>query len=101
MAILGNNTIATVAVGSASTELIAANQARLHAVITNISDEIIYLSEGAAAVASKGIPLAPVDASGNPVPAGVYRTGENGVLFRGAINGICASGSKNVATKES
>jgi hypothetical protein len=99
--ILGNNTISTGTVGSTSTALAAANRARKHLTITNLSDEKVFLSEGAAAEANKGICLAPVDASGNPVAAGRYATGENGLLFLGAVNGICASGSKSVAIKES
>ena len=100
MTVLGDNSVSTVSVGSSSTPILAANNSRKHAVITNMSDEVVYLSEGAAAESTKGIALAPAS-SGAPVPAGIYRTGENGVLFKGAIYGICASGSKSVAVKES
>ena len=97
MRVLGANTIATVSVGSSSTQLLAADADRLHAVITNISDETVYLSEGAAAEASKGYPLAPL---GDPATeASRWRTGEGDVVFRGAVYGICASGSKNVAVQ--
>jgi hypothetical protein len=100
MVILGANTISSVTVGNASTLIAAANPARKHLRITNLSSEIVYLSEGAAAESAKGIPLAPV-ASGSPVETGIYETGTDGLLFTGAVYGITASGSKAVAVKES
>ncbi len=100
MTITGNNSLSTVNVGTSSTEVLAANSKRLHAVITNMSDTVIYISEGAAAEASKGIPLAPADTYTSGV-GGRYATGENSVLFRGPINAIHGgSGNKAVAVKE-
>jgi len=96
--ILGAGTVDIVAVGNTSTEILAEDTTRNYARITNMSDEIMYLNFDGAAVATKGIALAPVDTNGNPVQAGIWETGKDGLLFRGAVNGITASGSKNAAT---
>lgn len=103
MTILGANTASSVAVGATSTQVLAADQQRQHLVITNVSDATIWLSEGATAEASKGVGLAPASGSSPALtPGGEYRTGENGVLFRGAIYAIHEdTGSKNVAIKQS
>ena len=84
-------TSSSVTVGSTTTVLLAANEARKYAVIVNDSDEAMYISLGADAVANNGIRL---NASGGTLEI----AGDE--PFRGAINGICASGSKNIATLE-
>jgi len=94
----GAATINTVAVGATSTVLAAANSNRKHLVITNISDEAVFVAEGTAAVANKGIALA---AAGTGMYNGKYETGKDGILYTGPVYGICASGAKNVAVHES
>ena len=74
-----------VTVGATSTAVLATDLIKHFAVFTNDSDEVIYLGLGAAAVSNTGIRLT---ASG-----GQYIiNGTN--LFTGAVNAICASGSK-------
>jgi len=81
-----------VSVGATSTAILAANADRKYACIVNISDEWVYLGLGEAAVADQGIPLAPNG-------MGKYEiTPDN--RFVGAVNGICASGSKTVTKVE-
>lgn len=77
-------------VGAVSTEVLAAKSGRMYAVITNNSDEDMWLSLGTAAILNKGIPLK------------VNQSFEiNGFkLFRGAVYAISTSGSKSVATFE-
>ena len=80
-----------VSVGSSTTVVLAANEARVNAVIVNDSDEIVYIGRGNAAVLNEGIRL---NASG-----GSYEIDSTN-LFRGAINGISTSGTKNVTVSE-
>lgn len=80
-----------VSVGVTTTEILAVNSARKYAIIVNDSDETIYLAFGAAAVMHKGIRI---NANG-----GSYEF-EGDKPFRGAVNGICATGSKNVCISE-
>ena len=82
-----------VAVGSTTTVVMAADPDRKWAVLTNDSDEAIYLGLGEAAVMNEGIRLDPVAAT---APAGCYKIDANN-RFTGAINAICTSGSKNLA----
>ena len=70
---------AGVDVGSASTEILAANSNRKYAVIINDSDSAIYLALAAPAVAGQGIRL---NASG-----GAYEVNWTN-MYKGAINGI-------------
>lgn len=75
----------SVTVGSTSTAVVAANANRVKITIINDSDEAIYLAYGKAAVSNKGIRL---NANGGNITEETWT---------GAINAICASGSK-VAT---
>ena len=81
-------TSTNVSVGATTTVALAANEARRYAVLVNDSDEDIYISLGAAAVLNKGIRL---NAYGGTLNISGDRP------FRGAINAICTSGSKNLA----
>lgn len=79
-------------VGNTTTAVLAANTSRCYAVFTNDSTEVVYIALGKPAVMNTGIRL---NAGG-----GYYEiTRQN--LFRGAINGICASGGKVVCVQES
>ena len=74
-------------IGSTTTAALAANTSRRYALLENDSDEVIYVKIGAAAVLNQGIRI---NASG-----GSYEmSAEIGNLNTGAINAICASGSK-------
>lgn len=85
-----------VTVANASTEILAAKPERTWAIITNISDETVFLGLGEAAVANKGIALPPVPLTG---PAAQFVIGPD-TPWKGAVNGICASGSKLVSVVE-
>jgi len=78
----------TVTVAATSTEIAARWDPRRAIIITNDSDEVMYLALGEAAVANQGIRLDPVDADAH-LPSTIEIRG-----FVGAINGICSSGSK-------
>ena len=80
-----------VSVAAASTEILATNANRNFAELVNDSNEEIYLSLGGTAEASKGIRLNPL--------GGTYSINAMN-LYTGAINGICASGSKNITVVE-
>ena len=75
-------------IGSSSTEIVDILADRMAILIVNDSDETIYLMLGGVAVANRGIRI---NANG-----GSFYT----EIWRGAINGICASGSKNVTVTE-
>ena len=77
-----------VSIGSSSTEIVDALSTREELVIINDSDETIYLGLGGLAVVNRGIRL---NANG-----GSFSTDS----WTGAVNGICASGSKNVTVTE-
>jgi hypothetical protein len=77
----------SVTIGNTSTLVLAEGMGRLHALITNDSDETIYLGIGAAAVMNKGIRL---NANG-----GVFDTSQS-ALYTHAIYAICTSGGKNI-----
>ena len=85
------NSPANVTVGATSTSVIAANQDRTYLILTNDSNEVIYLGLDNAAESNKGIRLA---ASGGSV------TFAGETLFKGAVNAICASGSKVLSIQE-
>lgn len=72
-----------VTIGSSSTSVLAA-RTRVSIMLTNDSDETIYVSKGATAVINKGIRL---NASGGAVVIDDWN---------GAISAICASGSKSL-----
>jgi len=77
-----------VAVGAASTAILAANSYRIGLILTNDSDETIYLALGAVAVMNQGIRL---NANGGSWSM------DSRALWLGAVSGICASGGKNLA----
>lgn len=80
-------------IGSSTTPALAANSNRLYALFINDSDETIYLKFGASAVSNEGVRL---NASG-----GSYEMSKKlGNLYTGAVNGICASGSKVLLVTE-
>lgn len=74
-----------VTVGATSTAVLPADGGRQYAIIINDSDETIYLGLGAAAAMNQGIRL-------NTNGGAFEISGVN--VFTGAINAICASGSK-------
>ena len=76
-----------VSVGAATTVVLASNADRQYAAFVNDSDEVIYLSFGAAAVMNQGIRL---NAAGGSHEITVTNR------FTGAVNGICTSGTKNL-----
>ncbi len=76
-----------VTVGTTSTSVLATSGDRDWVVITNDSDETIYLALGSAAVLNKGIRL---NANGGSLEISFD------CPFIGQINAICASGSKNL-----
>ncbi len=80
-----------VTVGTGSTVILAANDRRLFAEIINSSNEGVWIKLGATAVVGEGIYIAPNGFS--------YVIDRNN-LWRGAVNGICTSGSKIVGTVE-
>ncbi len=90
---LGIITHSAVSVGTTTTAVLAANGARLWALIENDSDETIYIKIGAEAVMNEGIGI---NASGSSFEMG----GKLGNLNSGAINGICATGGKLVLVTE-
>ena len=94
MIVLGNSTVTTVNAGNAaSTLVVAANAARDHLTIQNMSDTVVYLSEGTPAENVKGFVLLSAGAN-------IYVTGENGVVFKGAIYSFVTGASKALMVKE-
>jgi hypothetical protein len=81
-----------VSVGNTNTAVVAANPYRRYLLLVNDSDEKIYIKLGATAVLSQGIPIAP-GASYEISPA-------KSNLYKGAINGICTTGGKNLLVTE-
>jgi hypothetical protein len=83
-----------VAVATSSTEALAANPARLYALLVNDSDATVYLALGETAVAGQGIRL---NASG-----GSYEISQLlGNLYTGVITAIHAgTGSKSILPTE-
>ena len=80
-----------VAVANTTTVVLAANASRVDATIVNDSDEAIYLARGEAAVLNEGIRI---NAAG-----GVYNIDATN-LWRGTVNAISTSGSKNITVTE-
>lgn len=78
-----------VTVGSSTTAVIAASAGRRYLLLVNDSDEAIYVKFGAAAVMNEGIR---VNASGGTFEMSAAK----GNLDTRVINGICASGSKEL-----
>lgn len=83
----GPMTIASSTVATASVEVLAASTGRQFAQITNEGGVAVYLAVGQAAVAGKGIRLA---------PAGGTFTIDERNLFSGAVNAIATTSSSNL-----
>lgn len=86
-------THSVVTVGNTTTAVLAANAARTYVLLINDSDEVMYLKVGANAAANAGIRL---EANGGRIEISAAQ----GNLMTGAINGICASGSKKLLVTE-
>ena len=85
--ILASVTNATVTVTTSTTVILAANAARQYAVIVNSGSNPVFLGIGTAAVADKGIYLAP--------SGGSFEINQDNLLIN-AINGIAVGGNSNV-----
>ena len=88
---IGTVTDGAVTVGAVTTLVLAFNGHRTNAVLTNDSDQIIYIARGNAAVMNDGIRL---NAAG-----GSYEIDDTN-LWRGQINAICALGDANLCVSE-
>lgn len=84
---------AKVAIGATTTVALAANSDRLYALFVNDSDEAMYLELGDSAVQGEGIRI-------NPAGGAYEMSKKQGNLYVGAVNAICASGSKNLLVTE-
>jgi len=82
-----------VTVGNTTTAVIAANAARKYLLLVNDSDEAIYVNLGGAAVANTGVRI---NANGGSLELSVQHAN----LYAGAVNAICASGSKKLLVTE-
>lgn len=82
---------AQVNVGNASTAVLAANAARMFAVFTNDSANIIYLCLGTPAVANRGIRL---NANGGQYIIDQTR------LYTGQVTAIAPAGASNLTVSE-
>lgn len=83
-----------VTIGSTSTLVLAANSNRKYALFQNDSVETIYIQQGRVAALNTGIRLLP-NGTGSYEMSGKY-----GNLYKGAIYGICSSGSKTLLVTE-
>lgn len=81
------------AIASATTLALTANADREYALFINDSDEDIYINIGAAAVMNKGIRL-------NSGGGSYEMSRKIGNLDVRVVNGICASGSKELLVSE-
>lgn len=83
----------TIAVGVATTAVLAANANRRYAIFVNDSPNVIYLGLGVAAALNAGIRI-----NGN----GDYyeMSPEFGNLYTGAINAICSVAAQNLLATE-
>ncbi len=84
-----------VTVGSSTTKVLDANGDRRLLVLTNMSDEVIWLGLGEDAVVGEGIPLA---ANGGNLEDEKLEPSDR--MFVGQVNAICASGGKDLAVQE-
>jgi len=85
-----SSTASSVTVGTTSTKVLEKKSGRTFAILSNLGDEVMFINMGNAAVMNKGIPI---------YPQGSYElSGER--LYRGAIYGICTSGSKTMSILE-
>lgn len=80
-----------VAIGSASTSVLAANLTRRFLFLVNDSDENIYVSLGGTAVVGEGILL---------TAGGGALTLDIASMWLGSITAICTSGGKNLTISE-
>jgi len=80
-----------VAVGVASTSILAANTARIFAQFVNDSDTVIYLWLGAVAVINEGIRL---NANGGSFEINLTN------LYTGAVHAIAGGAAKNLTVTE-
>lgn len=87
----GSAPTAKVTVGATSTAVVSANTDRIGLILTNDSDEVIYLAFGAAAVLNQGARL---NAGGGSC------TLDRNLGYTGAVTAICTSGSKNLCVVE-
>ncbi|GAI84025.1 unnamed protein product, partial [marine sediment metagenome] len=85
------STIAQVAVGVASTAVLAANANRIFAEFVNDSANVIYLALGAAAVMNRGIRL---NANGGSFEIGLTN------LYTGAVKAISGVAAQNLTVSE-
>jgi len=85
------STIAQVAVGVASTAVLAANANRIFAELVNDSANVIYLALGAAAVMNRGIRL---NANGGSFEIGLTN------LYTGAVKAIAGVAASNLTVSE-
>ena len=81
----------TTVIGAGTTAIVGANKSRISATFVNDSNETIYLALGIPAVMNQGIRL---NANG-----GAFTIGKENP-WRGEVNGICASGTKNLCVIE-
>lgn len=88
---MGWRSAASVTVGNTSTAVIAAQARHSGAILTNDSDEAMYLAIGANAEMNKGIRL---NANGGSITLNEDMGPGDGVW------GICASGGKNLCYQE-
>jgi len=88
---IGTVTDGAVTVGAVTTVVLAANGHRVNVVLTNDSEQVIYIARGNAAVIGDGIRLNPA--------GGSYEIDDTN-LWRGAINAICALGQANLCVSE-
>lgn len=82
-----------VVVAGATTPILPQNPGRLYALFVNDSDQVIYLKLGVDAVLNEGIRLN-ADGGSYEMSKGLRN------LYKGEINGICASGGKNLLVTE-
>lgn len=85
-----DSTNSKVTAGNTTTVVVAADTGRIGIILSNDSNETLYLAFGSAAVLNQGVPLSP----------GVALVLDNALLTTQAINVISTSGSKNLAFTE-
>lgn len=83
----------TTTIDASTTVVLAANPSRAMVVLSNASDENISLNFGEAAVLNSGIVLKPLGP-----PLVIDSNGPLSALVNQAVNAICASGSKILAS---
>ena len=89
-----NYTISKKSIGAASTLVVAANPNRHVLILSNDSNEAIYIALGQTAIKNQGIALAPNTTFENRIEL------KDETNYTGIVNAICASGTKNLAIIE-